>query len=385
MLRIFPQIRLSNSRSFCLKILLLGATIVFFQIGINNAIAGSLWSMSKVQVDQINIDSRSAKDLAILDGQYKALQLLFQRLTAPADWTKLPRPAKDELANLVEGFEVTSERALAQRYTAQLTISFHANAVRNFLKNAGVSIFEPSKRPFLIVPLMADQTNPFDGENKWRQIWINDPQNGILVPWKVLGENDINPQKTAENINPLTSAESLFANPAEHFSKRLAKNDTILVMVAMVTMTPDGLKLSLNSSQPKFPIPDQATITLQINGNESTQQLLNRALISVSQLIDDQWKINNASSNLRQQKATLVFQLQSLNELLQLNAIIDTVPQIQSRSLTALHRRGVQYDMVITSDLNKVKQALVQRGLSIQSNGDAPVFRFNQSAATVKP
>ena len=349
----------------------------FFMTWAHDSWAGSIWSIDNIQVDQINADPRTARELAIQESQFKALPILLKRITQESDSSKLPTLSPENMNSAVEGFEVNSERVSAQRYTAQLTVSFYPEAIRTLLRSAGITMVEPSNRPMLILPVLdeAKNGNLFDDRNFWRQAWINDAQNGLLVPWLVAKPDDFLTNSAGVSFKP----ELLISEPASFFSKRLVKNDVAGIVMVSAVRKDDQLMVSIKIWSTTT-IQDLGTVNLTIQTNESNEVLMRRAVDLVSLKLDEKWKQSNlhdSSSQLRH--IDIVFQLQSAADLVAVQKSLDNIPQIRARSLIALHRRAAQIQLEYLADLPQLKLALIQRGFSFVTNDEVPILRLSSS------
>ena len=76
---------------------------------------------------------------ALAGGQQRALRRLLERLTLAADHRRLPNVAKNAIAELVEGIEVSEEKTSPTRYIATLGVTFKKGRIRSLLRGHGVS------------------------------------------------------------------------------------------------------------------------------------------------------------------------------------------------------------------------------------------------------
>ncbi|MDI9409281.1 MAG: DUF2066 domain-containing protein [Candidatus Pacebacteria bacterium] len=359
---------------FVLFLVMLMATL-FIGLGWNkDARAGSVWSIDNIQVDQINADPRTARELAIQESEFKALPILLRRITQESDSAKLPTLSPENMSSAVEGFEVNSERLSAQRYTAQLTVSFYPEVIRNLLRTNGITMVEPSTRPMLILPILDEGRSGaiFDDQSQWRQAWLNDRQNGILVPWIVARSDDFAPYSSGGGFKP----ESLITEPNVFFSKRLSKNDVAGIVMASLVRKDDQLVITTKLWSGAT-IQELGSVTLTPLANESNDQLMRRAVDSVSRRLDDRWKLSSLHDHGAQMRSIdIVFQLQSVNDLVAIQKALDSIPQIRGRSLIALHRRAAQIQLEYGSDLAQLRSALIQRGFSFVTNDEVPILRL---------
>src|SRR5260221_3487060 len=150
-----------------------------------SARAADPFTVTGVTVDATAATPTAARDAAVADGQRKAFRQLLERLTAPADYARLPRLADRDIVPLVTGFEVQEERASTVRYLATLTYSFRASAIRALLKGAGVAFAQTASRSVLLVPLLKPATGApllWEDPNPWRRAWLDHPPTTGLVP-----------------------------------------------------------------------------------------------------------------------------------------------------------------------------------------------------------
>ena len=341
--------------------------------------ARSVWSIDHIQVDQINADPRTARELAIQAAEFKALPILLRRITLESDWNRLPSLSHDAMAAAVEGFEVNSERASAQRYTAQLTVSFYPEVIRSLLRNSGIPLVEPSNRPVLVLPVYslpaldeAGALTLWDDRNPWRALWLKDAQNGILVPWLTAKIDDF-------GVN--ARSETIVAEPNGFFNKRLLKNDIGGIVLATVQRREDGLVVTAKLWTATNML-ELGSTSLSPLPNESSDAQMRRALEFVTLKIDGRWKTTNQhDGNSQSRRGDMVFQIQSIAELVAVQKILDNVSQIRSRSLVALHRRAAQYQLDYVSDWSQLKLALMQRGFLFVTNDEVPILRLSSSPA----
>ncbi|MCX8502122.1 MAG: DUF2066 domain-containing protein, partial [Alphaproteobacteria bacterium] len=328
------------------------------------ALAGSVWSIDNIQVDQINADPRTARELAIQESQFKALPILLKRLTHESDWSRLPTLSANAMSSAVEGFEVNAERASAQRYTAQLTVSFYPEAIRSLLRSTGIAIVEPSSRPILVLPVLMLAPSPpttgppalspatpdeakdltlWDDRNPWRAAWLKDRQNGILVPWFVA---------RVEDFPASTRPEALTTEPNSYFNKRLLKNDIGGILLASLQRKEEGWVVGAKiwTATNVQDLGTTAVLALPAMPNESLESQMRRALDLVSLKLDSRWKTSSQrDTNSQVRHVDMVFQIQSVHELIAVQKILDNVAQIRSRSLVALHRRAAEFQLEYAS------------------------------------
>ncbi len=144
----------------------------------------SPFAVRNVEVDQTAATASEAREAALADGQRKAFRRLLERLTLRSHHERLPRPSSAQIADLIENFEVQSERASAVRYIATYTFRFNADGVRALLQRANIPFAETYARPLVVLPVFheGDVAVLWDEPNPWLAAWRTLPSDDRLQP-----------------------------------------------------------------------------------------------------------------------------------------------------------------------------------------------------------
>jgi hypothetical protein len=140
------------------------------------------FSARNLQVDVSAASVTAARDQALADGQRQALQQVLQRLTAPADWPRLPKVSDKQLQDIVLDVGIDQEKRSAVRYIATLSVRFKPDAVRHLLRNAGIAYAEWRGRPVAVLPVYQSETGPllWETTNPWRDAWKSGAAQGLV-------------------------------------------------------------------------------------------------------------------------------------------------------------------------------------------------------------
>ena len=145
---------------------------------VNNA---PFYEIADVGVDVTAKNAAQARDQAIIQAQRQGLNDLLARLGVGADVAK--SLSSDDIATLVQSFEVQNERSSGVRYIGTFSIQFKPNAVRSYLTSQHANFAETRSRPFLILPVYAGAPSPilWEQPTKWRAAWdASAPNNGVV-------------------------------------------------------------------------------------------------------------------------------------------------------------------------------------------------------------
>jgi hypothetical protein len=156
--------------------------------------ARDAYTAPPVQVDATANSPAQAKEMAIVEGQTKALRALLESLTSPADHGRLPQVSAAEAQDMVTDFGFSGERTAAKRYLATMTVSFNAEGVDRLLASAGLGHITPREAPVLIIPVYRDSADAtpllWEETNPWAQAWdgVRDLSSGLVPIVLPLGD-----------------------------------------------------------------------------------------------------------------------------------------------------------------------------------------------------
>src|SRR5688572_1553776 len=154
-----------------------------------------IFTVTDIRVDATAESAQTARDAAMAGGRPQAWSRIYRRLTPSAMWGRQPRLSDAQLFRLIRSFEVAGERRSTTRYLADVTFHFNPVAVRQALRQAGISFTEARSRPALVIPVVQD--TPFDPMSAWSAAWRDDVHRQSLVPMVL-------PEADAENADVLS-------------------------------------------------------------------------------------------------------------------------------------------------------------------------------------
>ena len=162
--------------------------IIFLILGFLTPLAraqnndNSAFEVSDVVADVTADSAAHARDQAIAQAQRTAFSQLLERFDADAALgTKL---SDDDIATLVQNFEVQNERASSVRYIGTFTVQFRPAAVRNYLGQHNASFDETPGKPVGVLPVLVTTGRAvlWEDKTRWRAAWENNAHGGGLVP-----------------------------------------------------------------------------------------------------------------------------------------------------------------------------------------------------------
>ncbi len=118
--------------------------------------ATELLSVDNVAVEVSDAPTATLRDKALAQVSQNGFAQLAQQLV-PSSSGKNAMPSDQELAAMLQDFEVVSERASSTRYTAIYNLRFRRQAVLHYLQNAGLNPRQELLQPLLLVPIIETQ------------------------------------------------------------------------------------------------------------------------------------------------------------------------------------------------------------------------------------
>lgn len=146
--------------------------------------ADDLYTVKGVQVDVKAESAAAAEHKAMQEGRAKAFKMLVERLVPESDRGGLDNVSQEQLEDMVESFEVNSQKNSKVRYVADMTFFFDGTAVQRFLGNRTIAAVDEAKQPLVVVPVFLDQGGIYlwGEQNLWLQAWAKREKLSTVTP-----------------------------------------------------------------------------------------------------------------------------------------------------------------------------------------------------------
>jgi hypothetical protein len=338
------------------------------------------FTVSSVPVDATAANATAARDLAIAGGEQRAFKLLMDRLTQPNDSARVPKATLAQLNDLVQGFEVANEHRSGVRYLADYTFHFRPEAVRQFLRQAGIAFAETPSKPLVVLPVLnADGRSVlWDDPNPWREAWANAKLAPGLVPLtRPLGE--------LEDIQAIDADAAAQGDDAglRAISKRYDDAD---VLVTQATLKTDSAQHVVDVTSTRYTLGvagvEQTWVSSTLAGpGESDGDTLSRAVAATLAQVEAAWRAANTLD--ASQSGTLLARVPaaSLQEWVAVRDRLSGIPAVRSSRLLALDREGARIELRFIGDPKQLRLALAQRDLELSGEDPDWVLRRAGAAA----
>lgn len=352
--------------------LVLLATIVSFAtagFGLFSATAADLWSVANVAVDGTATSPSMAKDMALAKGRQKAWVEIFRRLTPSSEWGALPPMTDEQLEPMVKSFDISNEKHSSTRYLATVTYVFHAAAVRDTLRKAGVQYSESTAKPVLVIALTGAAWEP---QSPWGSAWSNQTRRGRLVPVAV-------PLGDAQDLAALATVSSAADwSVVKPLADRYGAGS---VLVASQSKTATGIAVATTHIKPDGRQPRNTTLAR--SGAEDDFQLSNRAAGSIADSLQEDWKRSTSVDFGAQTSVQVSVPFRALSDWVSIRKSLEATRLIQRISVDEFNMTETRLRLDYVGKLEQLQTALAQSNiyLAADDKGNWTLSR-NASAAT---
>ncbi len=332
---------------------------------------GSLFTVSKVTVQAEAQDAVEAKQIAIAEGQKKALYSLMKRLTGFSSHNRLPQLDDASIERMVDGLQVRQERSSGTVYLAQLDYNFRANAVKDLLNRFGISYIVERAPEVLVLPVyIAGGVIQPSEKNPWLQAWSRLDLSNSLSPVKLVQPRpdltvdaaraaSASPQ-SMEAINYQYRAQYLVLALAEIDERgglkvRLAGRDAVGALRLERSFKPYG-------EEPSVAAEDAARIALKVfEGRWKLRRLASQGALDggLQELI----------------QVELTAQFAGLKEWRAIKDRLQKLPGVQGLDIKAVNPRGAKIVLEFPGGADRLAKTALNHGLALEGGDGAWLLR----------
>jgi Uncharacterized protein conserved in bacteria (DUF2066) len=343
------------------------------QTGPGAGAGGGLYAVARVAVDATAKDAATARGQALLDGQRRALATLTERLTLAGDRDRLPAVNDAALAAMVQGIEIADERTSATRYIARVNVRFKPDAIRQYLRDAGVPYSETVSKPLLVIPVFEHEgvRSLWDGSNPWRTAWAARERSfglmRIILPLGDLADSivmDVDRALTGDTgaIAALTQRYGLTDAMVAYAGLQGDQAvDEPRVQVTLLRLRPDG----------------RETLTEVYAGGSfaDVPGVMNQVVDFIANRLEEEWK---QATLLRPESGStldVTVPLANIDEWLAVRERLESMAELRQVEVLALNRGGARVVLHYFGDPTRLKVALAQRDLELAERGGSWTLR----------
>lgn len=323
--------------------------------------AADPFAVSGVRVDINGSNPTTVRDQAIREAQAKAWAELYRRLVPGGT---PPRLSDNEIARMVQGFEIDEEKVSASRYVGAITVRFRPNAVRDALGQSGgaTQYVEPPSRPFVILPVTQTEgrTILWQDRTPWRAAWEARQPAASLVPLVV-------PDGELTDAQAI-SGEDAIAGNAEALARIAQAYKAGGVVVARTDlpangpdpargMTVDLTRYGLDGTRDNHAV--------QVKGGSSADDVLNRAVAAVGTQLDESWRREHTTATGPEHNTLVRIPLSAVNDWVETRKRLSSVNAVTRTNLMSISRSEALITLTHRGDPDQLTQALARQELGL--------------------
>jgi hypothetical protein len=320
--------------------------------------------VAPVPVDVTAETALAARAQALKMGQILAWKSLLGRLTLPGEAVALRAYQGDQLATLIQGFEVLRERTSAVRYLATLSYSFNPEEVRRVLTEAGVAFAETPSRPVLIIPVLTSQGVGvlWEDPNPWREAWQNLPPRDGLLPIAV-PYGDLADIRDLSTIQAMRGDEERLRAVANRYGAR----DVVIARAARIFDQRDNLPVLEIAIVRRADGGLEETIIDSIKGQNPDDLigLLDAGVTRVVSTLSNTWKQENLVHPGLESRVTVVVPIDGFGRWLSIRRRLEGVGVLRRSELLRISKREALMDLWVQGSAEQLRNAVRQRDLEL--------------------
>ncbi len=338
---------------------LLAFIVVLF--GPSAALAADPYTVANLHVDAQASNALEAQTMAISQGQGRAANLLINRMSLAAERTAkgFVGVTDQDGAKMIRALEIANEKRSASRYLGDITVAFNQNAVSQYMRAKGLTLITSQARERLVIPLLEGEVM-WSG-NAWEQAWENSSFINSLTPMQAITPRPDLEQYFEDQTGANISLKNLRA------IGNMFGVEQILIVAARETF--EGYSVSA-----KDIALDRGTARpfKTIKGSSAMQ-----AAQAIAERIEEDWKASAISSISAKNVLLPVSVLYKTHSQWQeLQTAINGAAQIRAASLKAISKRGALMTLTFGGDMEKLRNELAYKGVSLKEDGEMGVVLF---------
>ena len=322
--------------------------------------------VQSVSVDETAISARAARERALKNGQISAAEMVLARLTRQENRAFLPPMDVETTRTLVKSLQIDNEKTSDIRYLADLLVTFEPEAVRNYLRNAGIPFSEVRSRPVLVIPVLTRDGSYllWEEPNPWRDAWRDHPASVGLMPV-------ISPIGDLSDLTGL-SAEQAVDSDVGALSETAARYGAGSSVVAIATINvaePGGQSIEVIATRVGRFEEAPLLISLQSAADEAPEAFLKRAAGAVINALDDDWKLSNTVSFGEAGRILAAVPIAGLASWVEVRRRIARVPSVSEVYIIALTANSAEIEIDFHGDDQQLVRALDRFDLILEPSG----------------
>ena len=315
------------------------------------------FTVTGIQVDASAASAAEAQNIAIDSGRQRAWTTLIHRLAKQEDWAKIPPLDDQAITRLIASYLPLDVRRSTTRYSASMTYTFNADAVRRMLRGQNIAYTDMAAHPILIVPLSPH----YEAHGAWTNAFFNPRYSHAAVPLNL-------PIPDAPTIAALGSVSFDFAqwSQLQAIAGRV-RADSAMLLLLVNAKGKVSVKLRYLSSGAPWTVPD---VDVPEPAGAPPAKIAADAAEAAATAVIEAWKAHAAIDFSRRFKLTAEVHVDALEDWGTMQQKLATVPTITDIGVEAMDIGEARIAISYVGTAQQLKDAIAQAGYDLE-NGDS--------------
>jgi hypothetical protein len=336
----------------------LTVSLVLVLLGLTPVLAGQPadpFTVTGIPVQATAPSSIEAQSIAINSGKQRAWTEVYHRLAKQEDWRKQPALDDTALTRLIASYLPNNERRSTTRYSAVMTYTFNAGAVRHLLHSQSIGYVDENSKPVLVIPMGPT----YQPHSVWATVWLNPKFSHGAVP---LFLPPAGSESTLDGVK--------FSDPDQKvigpIAAQVHANDAYLALAT----TANGhviVKLKRVGLGQSSPVPD---VDVAIPAGTPAANAYAAVADNTAVAIINAWK-GHASVDNRRSKVTAEIHIDSLEQWGALQQKLVTVPNVADVNVVAMNMGEARVVLTYVGNVEQLHDNMSKNGIDLTSDGGA--------------
>ena len=319
-----------------------------------------------VEVDATAQTAAIARDIALADGQRKALVRLLRRLTLRSDHGRLPKV--EDYAAVVQGIEILKERTSPARYMANIKINFKRDVIRGLLRAQAIPFSETMSKQLVVLPVYRSGGTLalWEDPNPWAKAWLGlsvdaDAPVPLIVPTGTSAD--------LRAIGPTQALEGDRVRLAAISSLYQATDVLVAYAELEIDLAANAERLQVSLRRYGVAGPQVVVESFPSKSRNSEAQLIAQAIARVVQQIEEGWKRDTLIRFEQERRLPVRIQITQLDQWLDIRKRLSEQSLVRWVEITSIATRAVLATLHYWGDASYLAIALSQSDLRLQESG----------------
>ena len=317
-----------------------------------------VFTIRGITVDATGQDVIDAKQIAIRQGQYAALDRLWERLVQEEDRASVPLVPPHEIDRFVQNFSVSNEKTSDVRYIADMAVQFAAQPVRNHLRFANIPFVDKPAPTAVVLPIYNDGAGEllWQAGNPWLAAWVSSFTQDSLSPV-------ISPLGDLQDMSLIDAQRAASGDPLaiNSFAERHGTENTLVARADLLD------EQTVEYRFREYGTPERAGqfVLTRIEG-ESDEDLLLRGVAETQARLEQAWRRANTVRFDQQAQLVALIPLRDLKDWITIQEDLGAIPAIASTRIVSLTREAAIVDLSYYGPSDQLEGFFRQRRLNIR-------------------